>query len=77
MPPHHLTDDEVDAVLAAARPIANDRRDAFLQAVADALAGLSELGPGATYRVIRDVQKQFFDPPDSTGSTIRHGGYGY
>jgi hypothetical protein len=75
--PLRLSDAELDALYRAARPIAQDRRDAFLQAVADALAGLSELGPGATYRVIRDVQKQFFDPPDFTASTIRHGGYGY
>jgi len=43
--PIRLTDDELSAVLRAARPIAVDRRDAFLRAVADALAGVSELGP--------------------------------
>ena len=35
MPPIHISDDELDAVLAAARPIdVNSRRDAFLQDVA-------------------------------------------
>jgi hypothetical protein len=76
MQPLKLSDSELDAVLAAARPITPDRRDEFLQAVADSLAGLRELGPGAVYRAIRSVQKQFFDPPDFTGPGVRHGGHG-
>jgi hypothetical protein len=76
MQPLKLSDAELDAVLAAARPIAPDRRDEFLQAVVDALAGLSELGPGAVYRAIRTVQKQFFEPPDFAGPGIRRGGHG-
>jgi hypothetical protein len=76
MQPLKLSDAELDAVLAAARPLAPDRRDAFMQAVADALSSLGELGPGAVYRAIRDTQREFFDPPDFGGSPIRHGGYG-
>jgi hypothetical protein len=74
--PLKLSDAELDALYAAVRPIAPDRRDEFLQAVADALAGLRELGPGATYRVIRDQQRRFFDPPDFTGPGVRRGGHG-
>jgi hypothetical protein len=77
MQPLRLSDAELDAVLLAARPIAPHRRDAFLQAVADALTVQRELGPGAVYRVIREVQREFFDPPELIGSSIRHGGYGY
>jgi hypothetical protein len=36
--PLALTDDELAAVMSAAKPIPPDRRDAFLHAVADALA---------------------------------------
>lgn len=39
--PIRLTDAELDAVMAAARPLALNVRDAFLQHVADALAGRS------------------------------------
>jgi hypothetical protein len=59
-----LSDDELSAVLAAARPIAVDRRDSFLQQVASSLQACHELGPGVVYRVIAEVQKAHFDAPD-------------
>src|SRR5262245_35826969 len=62
-PPLRLTDAELDAVLAAARSLTVDRRDAFLMALAGALAGERELGPRVVYRAIRDVRRQFYDPP--------------
>ena len=75
--PLRLTDSELDAVFAAARPLAPHLRDEFLQAVADALSGQHELGPGVVFRILRDLQKRYFDPPDtSTDDMIRHGGYG-
>jgi hypothetical protein len=62
--PIHLTDDELSAVMVAARPISVDRRDAFLQAVADALRNCGEVGPGSVHRAIAQAQKEFFDPPE-------------
>jgi hypothetical protein len=59
-----LSDSELDAVMAAARPISVDRRDAFLQAVAASLGAGRELGPGVVHRVCAEVQRQHFDPPD-------------
>jgi hypothetical protein len=64
MPPIRLSDSELDAVMAAARPLPVERRDAFLQAVAGALQGCREIGPGVVYRVAAQVQREFFDPPD-------------
>jgi hypothetical protein len=61
--PIRLTDSELDAIMAAARPIAVARRDAFLQAVAAALNG-REIGPGVVHRVCAETQRRFFDPPD-------------
>jgi hypothetical protein len=49
MPPIRLSDSELDAVMAAARPLAVERRDAFLQAVAGALQGCRELAAPASY----------------------------
>jgi hypothetical protein len=40
-------------------------RDAFLQSVADVLAGCAEIGPGVVYRVVAETERKFFDPPDS------------
>jgi hypothetical protein len=63
MPPIRLSDAELTAVFNAARPLAHDIRDAFLQAVAEQLSTCSEIGPGVVARVCREAQRQFFDPP--------------
>jgi hypothetical protein len=72
MPPIRLTDEELTAVMSAARPISVDRRDAFLQAVAGALQSCPELGPGTVHRAIADVQRAFFDPPDFAGGAGKY-----
>jgi hypothetical protein len=38
-------------------------RDAFLQDVAAALQGRSEIGDGLIYRVLAEVQRRHHDPP--------------
>jgi hypothetical protein len=62
--PLKLSDAELDAVLQAARPLPIGMRDPFLQAVAHALAGRDVIGPGVVHQVVRELQRQFFDPPD-------------
>jgi hypothetical protein len=64
MPPIKLSDDELNVVLAAARPLAVEMRDPFLHAVARALSGRDVVGPGTVHQVCRELQRQFFDPPD-------------
>jgi hypothetical protein len=61
--PISLTDTELTAVFDAARPLAVGHRNAFLRAVADALASCNEIGPGTVHRVCADQQRKFFDPP--------------
>lgn len=63
--PIRLTDSELDAVFAAARPLDPDLRDPFLRAVANALAGREVIGPpGLVARTCAELQRQFFRPPD-------------
>jgi hypothetical protein len=69
MLPIRLTDDELDAVMAAARPISVDRRDAFLRAVAAELRG-REVGPGLVHRICAEVQREHFDPPLETRTGV-------
>jgi hypothetical protein len=52
-----LTDDQLTAVLRAAEPLAVGDRDAFLRDVAAALQG-QEVGDGAVYRTIAQVQRR-------------------
>jgi hypothetical protein len=48
-------------------------RDPFLHAVARALSGRKEIGPGVVHQVCRELQQQFWDPPDLSraGGTLK------
>jgi hypothetical protein len=61
--PIALTDAQLTAVFEAARPLAVRDRDAFLQAVAEALQGRREIGDGDVHRAVKVAQRQFWDPP--------------
>ena len=58
-----LSDDELAAVMDAARPIPARDRDAFLRDVAVELAKYAELGPGIIARVVGKIQRQHLNPP--------------
>ena len=70
--PLGLTDDQLDAIMRAARPLAPDARGPFLEMVAAALHG-RDIGDGALYLIIRDAQRQHFDPPLNTATPHGHG----
>jgi hypothetical protein len=61
--PIALSDDELDAIMRAAQPLAPHVRDDFLRHVAEQLSACAEIGPGVVARACRTAQKQFFDPP--------------
>ncbi len=63
MRPIALTDLQLTAVFDAARPLAVASRDAFLLDFATALAGVVDPGDGTVFRLIREVQRRHFDPP--------------
>jgi hypothetical protein len=64
-----LDDAEMRAILDGARPLPPRQRDGFLRAVASELSKCrGELGPGAIHRVVRETQRQFFDPPNLQGA---------
>jgi hypothetical protein len=63
--PIALTDLQLDAIMRACAPLQPADRGGFLEAVAAALQG-REVGDGAVYLAIRQIQRQFFDPPLST-----------
>ena len=68
MPPLHFSAEEMDLLLALARPIDQRQRDQFLQEVAaeiEAASAQTGVGPGlgVLHRVGRVVQRKYFDPP--------------
>jgi hypothetical protein len=68
-----LTDEQLTMVLHAAAPLARDQRGPFLEALAVALQGNPEqLGDGALFRLIRETQRRFWDPPLQTGAGPSH-----
>ena len=63
MKPLALSDAELAAVMAAARPLAPRLRDAFVRDVASVLAREPMIGDGIVVRVCQEVQRRYFDPP--------------
>jgi hypothetical protein len=63
--PIHLSDSQLEQILRAAAPLAPNERSAFLADVAAALHGQAR-GDGAVFRVIREIQKRYFRPPELT-----------
>src|SRR5262245_29220476 len=57
MPPLSLSDDELTAIMTACQPLAPDRRVAFLEDVARALATYPVIGPGHVHRAIVTAQR--------------------
>ena len=62
--PIALSDDELSAIMDAAKPLHPVDRDRFLRAVAEAITALPEIGPGSVHRAIAELQKRFFVAPD-------------
>jgi hypothetical protein len=63
--PVRLSDAQMSAIFAASHPLPPASRSAFLADVAVALSRLPEVGDGVVHRVIMDVQRRYFDPPES------------
>jgi hypothetical protein len=59
-----LADDDREIVMQLAAPLELNKRDAFLIAVEEALAGVAVPGPGVIHRAARAAQRQFFDAPE-------------
>ncbi len=65
--PLGVNDESYSIIMAAAAPLARGLRDAFLEDVAHTLRDIGDPGPGALYRLMREIQKRHFDPPVESG----------
>jgi hypothetical protein len=68
--PLSLSDEQLTAVMGAARPLEPWARRAFLEAVAKQLHGTVEPGDGDVYRAIKETQRKFYDPPILTAGPL-------
>jgi hypothetical protein len=76
MPPLALTDSQLDTVYRAAGPLAPAVRPAFLELVAQCLAGAGEIGDGTVARVCAEAQRRFWEPPNlASGASGRGAKY--
>ena len=64
-----LTEDQLDIILRAARPLAEADHAAFLEEVTEALAQCQEVGVGIVYRACREAQRRYWEPPRLDGRT--------
>jgi hypothetical protein len=65
--PLSLSDDELAAVMEAARPIPARDRDAFLRDCAAELQKYEVIGPGIIARITAKIQRQHLNPTDRRG----------
>ena len=63
----NLTSDQLDILLAAARPLPPAVHASFFEEVTAALAVNPELGDGVVYRTARELQRKYWDPPNLIG----------
>jgi hypothetical protein len=61
--PLQLSDSEITMVMQLSRPLSPAQRVAFLEMLATKLDGQRELGDGAIYRLCRELQREYFNPP--------------
>lgn len=59
----NLSDSELSALMAAAEPLAPDRRDAFVREVASELARCPVIGSGSLHRIVAEVQRHHYNAP--------------
>ena len=70
--PIRLSDQQLNAILAAATPLDPRARSAFLADVAQEISRHPILGDGLLHRVIMQVQKKHFSPPLETRSVGKY-----
>jgi len=64
-----IVDSETEALIDhLAAPLLPAQRSAFRHAAREALAHVPVRGPGAVFRAVSVLQRQFFDAPDLRGS---------
>jgi hypothetical protein len=51
--------------------LSDSELDAFLQEIAIMLHSCVEIGPGVLHRIVAEVQRRHFDPPDIDGRMPR------
>jgi hypothetical protein len=68
-----LTDEELDVVMSAARPLEPERRSQFLERGAAELAALGAdmIGPGTVGRLVRQLQHEHWAAPASDAPQFR------
>jgi hypothetical protein len=58
-----LTDAQELAIIHATRPLGEPEQHAFLKALGKLFAGRDDIGDGELGRTLRDLQREYFQPP--------------
>ena len=63
-----FTDDQMSAMTSAAAPLHPRDRSTFVEAVAARFTNRDEIGDGELGRALRELQREFLNPPMRTGT---------
>ena len=61
-----MTDAQLRMLMDACRPLQPRERSAFLAELATAVSANGEIGDGALFRAVKEVQRKHFDAPLAT-----------
>jgi hypothetical protein len=71
MSPPDLPDAELGVLMTLAAPLERARRVAFLERATAILASRPERGPGVVHRVGRELQRDYYNPPQMSDAGER------
>ena len=69
--PISLSDEQMNALFAAAQPLLPRDRSTFLASVAARFSGRTEVGDGELGRAIRELQHDYFKAPSGIGIALK------
>jgi hypothetical protein len=70
--PIAVSDQQLSAIMNACEPLQPMERSAFLAALAHQLSGYSDVGDGELHRLIRELLRQTWRPPEIPREMVQH-----
>jgi hypothetical protein len=70
--PLALSDEELTIIMNVCAPLQPQERSAFLGKLADHLRGAPEIGPGGLHRLVRELLRHTWRPPEVTRESVHH-----
>jgi hypothetical protein len=70
--PVSLSDEQLTAVMRACEPLQPSERSELLTRLADRLRAMPEVGDGELFRLLKELVRQTWRPPEIPRETVHH-----